>query len=98
MDAVKIRFCSVVNTDVATSAPVLRPRSILACNATMPRSLVWIERPDFVGFGCSECQWVFHSAGPLVGTSLDQMKQTYEAERDKEFAARHLCQVFNRNR
>jgi hypothetical protein len=59
----------------------------------MPRSLVWIEGPDFVGFGCSECQWVFHPAGPLVGTSLDQMKQTYEAERDKEFAT-HTCANF----
>jgi hypothetical protein len=63
---------------------------ILAYNAVMPRSLVWIERPDFVGFGCSECHWVFHSAGPLIGTSLDQMKRTYESERDKEFAA-HTC-------
>jgi hypothetical protein len=61
----------------------------------MPRSLVWIDRPDFVGFGCSECQWVFHSAGPLIGTSLDQMKRTYEAERDKEFAT-HTCANFQK--
>lgn len=57
--------------------------------------MVWIEWPDFVGFGCSECRWVFHSAGPLVGTSLDQMKQTYQAERDKEFAA-HTCANFQK--
>jgi hypothetical protein len=68
---------------------------ISAYNAVMPRSLVWIERPDFVGFGCSECHWVFHSAGPLIGTSLDQMKQTYESERDKEFAA-HTCAHFQK--
>jgi hypothetical protein len=62
----------------------------LAYNAAMPRRLVWIERPDFVGFGCSECRWVFHPAGPFVGTSFEQMKQAYEAERDKEFAS-HTC-------
>jgi len=69
----------------------------LADNAVMPRNLVWIDRPDFEGFGCSERHWAFHSAGPLIGTSLDQMKmkQTYEAERDKEFAA-HTCANFQK--
>jgi hypothetical protein len=38
---------------------------------------------------------VFNSTGTLVGESLDQMKQTYEAERDKEFAA-HACATFPR--
>ena len=31
----------------------------------------------------------------LVDKSFDQMKQTYEAERDKEFAA-HACATFSR--
>jgi hypothetical protein len=57
----------------------------------MPRKLVWISDPSFRGFGCSECQWVFKSTGALVGKSLDEMKQAYELERDKEFAA-HVCQ------
>jgi hypothetical protein len=66
---------------------------ILAYNAAMPRKLVWIEVQNFQGFGCSECEWVFKSAGALVGKTFDQMKQTYEAERDKEFAA-HVCSKF----
>jgi hypothetical protein len=59
----------------------------------MPRNLVWIKSQNFEGFGCSECQWVFNPTGTLVDKSLDQMKQTYEAERDKEFAA-HTCAKF----
>jgi hypothetical protein len=56
----------------------------------MPRKLVWVESRNFQGFGCSECQWVFKSTSPFIGRSLDKMKQAYEAERDKEFAA-HVC-------
>ena len=56
----------------------------------MPRMLVWIEKQNFQGFGCSECHWVFNPSGALVGESLDEMKQKYEAQRDKEFAA-HVC-------
>jgi hypothetical protein len=61
----------------------------------MPRNLVWIKSQNFEGFGCSECQWVLNSIGALVGESFDQMKETYEAERDKEFAA-HTCAKFPR--
>jgi hypothetical protein len=56
----------------------------------MPRQLVWIESQNFEGFGCSECNWAFNPPGALVGESLDAMKQNYEAQRDKEFAA-HVC-------
>jgi hypothetical protein len=56
----------------------------------MPRKLVWIENKNFQGFACSECGWVFKPFGALVGESLDEMKQRYEAQRDKEFAA-HVC-------
>ena len=56
----------------------------------MPRKMVWIERPDFQGFGCSECLWLYNPQGALVGKTLGQMKETYEAQRDKEFAA-HDC-------
>jgi len=56
----------------------------------MPRQLVWIARQSFEGFGCSECNWAFKPSGALVGESLDQMKQKYEAQCDKEFAA-HVC-------
>ena len=56
----------------------------------MPRKLVWIEQQNLQGFGCSECNWMFKPAGALVLESLDEMKQKYEAQRDKEFAA-HVC-------
>jgi hypothetical protein len=56
----------------------------------MSRKLVWIENQNFQGFGCSECSWVFKPSGAYVGGSLDEMKQKYEAQRDKEFAA-HVC-------
>jgi|HubBroStandDraft_2_1064218.scaffolds.fasta_scaffold15200_4 hypothetical protein len=52
----------------------------------MPRELVWVKHSNFEGFGCSECQWVFKTSGALKGKTLDQMKQSYEAERDKAFA------------
>jgi hypothetical protein len=58
--------------------------------AAMPRQLVWIVKQNFQGFGCSECNWVFQSSGALFGQSLDEMKQNYEAQRDKEFSA-HVC-------
>jgi len=56
----------------------------------MRRKLVWIARQSFEGFGCSECNWAFKPSGALVGESLDEMKQKYEAQCDKEFAA-HVC-------
>jgi hypothetical protein len=56
----------------------------------MPRKLVWIENQNFLGFGCSACNWVFKPFSALVGESLDEMKQKHEAQRDKEFAA-HGC-------
>ena len=54
------------------------------------RTLVWIEKQNFQGFGCSECNWMFNPSGALFDESLDEMKRKYEAQRDKEFAA-HVC-------
>ena len=56
----------------------------------MPRKLIWIARQSFEGFGCSECNWAFKTSGAFGGESLDDMKEKYEAQRDKEFAA-HVC-------
>jgi hypothetical protein len=54
------------------------------------RRLVWIEKQNLQGFGCSECDWVFNPSDELIGGSLDEMKRKYEVQRDKEFAA-HVC-------
>ena len=61
-----------------------------AYTAPMPRKLVWIEGQKFQGFGCSECNWVFKPSGAPLHESLDEMKQEYEGQRAKEFAA-HVC-------
>jgi hypothetical protein len=56
----------------------------------MRRRLVWVERQNFLGWGCSECAWVFNPLGPLVGKTIDEMKIQYEEQRDKEFKS-HVC-------
>jgi hypothetical protein len=56
----------------------------------MHRKLVWIEEQRFLGWGCSECAWVFNPLGSPTGNSLDEMKENYERRRDKDFAA-HFC-------
>ena len=56
----------------------------------MPRTLKWVETHKFMGFGCSECAWVFDPSGLALGKSLEEMKKTYETQRDKEFDA-HAC-------
>jgi len=56
----------------------------------MRRKLVWVEEQRSLGWGCSECAWVFNPSGSPIGTSLDEMMQNYEHQRDKVFAA-HVC-------
>jgi hypothetical protein len=52
--------------------------------------MVWIEKDRFLGWGCSECAWVFQPSGTPIGKSLDDMVQNYEQHRDKSFAT-HVC-------
>jgi hypothetical protein len=56
----------------------------------MRRKLVWIEEQSFYGWGCSECSWVFNPSGSPTGKSLDEMKENYERQRDRDFAT-HVC-------
>jgi hypothetical protein len=56
----------------------------------MRRELIWIDDHGFRGWGCSQCAWVFHPLGSPTGSTLDEMKQDYERQRDKDFAA-HVC-------
>jgi hypothetical protein len=55
-----------------------------------PRELIWIQEPQFVGWGCSKCSWVFKPSGPPVGNSLSEMKENYLRLRD-EASATHVC-------
>ena len=61
----------------------------------MRREMVWVETEGFQGWACSECAWKFKPSGVLTGSSIDEMKQNYERERDREFAS-HLCAVHPR--
>jgi hypothetical protein len=61
----------------------------------MPRKLMWIATETFNGFGCSECGWRFKPLGPLVGSSIGEMKQKFEAQRDEEFKA-HVCAKYSK--
>jgi hypothetical protein len=42
----------------------------------MRRELVWVERQDFWGWGCSKCVRVFNTAGPPIGDSIDETVTT----------------------
>jgi len=56
----------------------------------MRREVVWIERPRFRGFGCSECGWRFKPSGAPTGASFDEMMRNFELRRNQEFAS-HVC-------
>jgi hypothetical protein len=56
----------------------------------MLRRLVWLNQDQFRGWACSACAWKFNPSDPLVGTSIDEMKRRYEAQRDREFEF-HIC-------
>ena len=56
----------------------------------MRRKLVLITERQFWGWSCSECAWVFKASGTSSGKTLDEIKQNYEHQRDKDFAV-HIC-------
>jgi hypothetical protein len=56
----------------------------------MRRKLIWVERPNFQGWGCSGCAWVFNPPSEIVGNSIEEMKTNFGQQRDKEFAS-HIC-------
>jgi hypothetical protein len=52
--------------------------------------MVWIERPHFRCWACSECAWAFNPSSAPAGTSLDEMRRNFELQRDQAFAS-HVC-------
>jgi len=54
------------------------------------RQMVWIKTTRIEAWACSECAWTFSPSGPPNGSSLEEMKQNYERQRDKEYAS-HVC-------
>jgi hypothetical protein len=51
---------------------------------------VWVKTGDFQGWACSQCAWIFNPSTAPIGSTLEEMKQNYERQRDQEFAA-HAC-------
>jgi hypothetical protein len=56
----------------------------------MHRTLEWVEKSNFLGWGCSQCAWLFDPSGTPVGESIEEMVHNYKQQRDKGFAA-HVC-------
>ena len=54
------------------------------------RKLVWVEKPNFAGWACSECAWTFDPPEMPRGRSIGEMKQNYERQRDEQFQT-HVC-------
>ena len=61
----------------------------------MRRKLVWVQRHNFQGWACTECAWEFNPSGPVVGQSIEEMKNRYEKQRDEEFRS-HVCAEHSR--
>jgi hypothetical protein len=53
------------------------------------RKMIWVKSSGSECWGCSECGWAFNPSGPPHGATLNEMKENFERERDKEFAAHH---------
>jgi hypothetical protein len=54
------------------------------------RQIVWMKTARMMAWACSECAWTFSPSGPPRGSSLEEMKQNYERQRDSEYAS-HVC-------
>ena len=57
---------------------------------TNMRKMTWVKSAHSELWACSRCAWAFKPSGPPHGTTLDEMMQNFERQRDKEFAA-HVC-------
>jgi hypothetical protein len=54
------------------------------------RKLIFVKSERSESWACSECRWAFNPSGPPHGSSLDEMMQDFERQREREFAA-HVC-------
>jgi hypothetical protein len=54
------------------------------------RKMIRIKSVHSTSWICTECAWVFNALGPPRGDSLEEMKQHFERQRDKQFAS-HVC-------
>jgi hypothetical protein len=61
-----------------------------AVEGTFMRQMTYISIERSQTWACSDCAWTFNPSGPPRGNSLEEMKQNYERQRDKEYAS-HVC-------
>jgi hypothetical protein len=54
------------------------------------RKMIWIKTARMESWACSACDWTFRPSGPPLGRDLEEMKQNFERQRDKEYAS-HVC-------
>src|ERR1700685_4659288 len=54
------------------------------------RKMIWIKTPRMETWTCTACRWTFSPSGPPRGSDLEEMKQNFERQRDKEYAS-HVC-------
>lgn len=59
------------------------------------RKLVWVEGQGVVGWGCSECNWVFNPSVPLTASTLDELVRNLHRQLSEEFAS-HVCTDYAR--
>lgn len=57
--------------------------------AMTSRKLDFIRRPEFVGWRCSNCDWVFVSPD-IQSRTLEGMIELFKSLRDENFAS-HAC-------
>jgi hypothetical protein len=61
----------------------------------MRRELIWIDKAQFRGWGCSHCRWMFKPSGLPSGKTIGQMKRESERERDAGIES-HVCNDYQR--
>jgi hypothetical protein len=57
---------------------------------SLMRQMIWIKTAGMNAWGCSQCVWLFNPSDPPRGSNLEEMKENYERQRDKEYAS-HVC-------
>jgi rubredoxin len=72
------------------AAEFLKQEEIVRVQGRAMKRMIWVKSAHSEVWACSECAWVFNPSGPPRGASLNEMKQNFERQRDKEFAS-HVC-------
>src|SRR6266849_8744813 len=69
---------------------IIKATGEYSVQGTTMRKMTWVKSALSESWACSQCAWVFKPSGPPRGTTLDEMMQNFERQRDREFAS-HLC-------